>query len=411
MKWFSGRGLYAAAILALMALPIHVTQADSLVTTAGEFLIGEVRKTDTGYSVQTKTQLVQVKAQDVRTILWDHHPTTNEDGGTLPNTPRAPVKPADPKIVNALMEQGRAAVAAGEYVDARNAFEDAFTLDPKNPHAGRELGFAYLKLGKPEKAAQPLRVAAEGLPMDRSLTMGLAASLVTTHDPMGAAKCLETYLQSHTDFVDEPVLNALGIALWQADPSAMHTPVFTDGVKMYSTFNAELETTKPGQRRWGTEWLPADDVTERQKARHLAQAKVDETYSTLQDIDDQLKAPQASLDAATKLSPKLHSDRDKQIHDAQTQIDAIKPKQEAAQSDYDAADAELAKLPGPVFPSVIALTDADLAPTANSTVASGKRVTRHAAAFAIAPDVVVTAADPLDGATDIQITTYRREKR
>ena len=182
----------------------------------------------------------------------------------------------------------------------------------------------------------------------------------------------------------------------------MRTPAFTDAVKLYSTLNSLLEASQPGKKRWGTEWLDASVVSDRQKARRAQRAKVDQAWANLQDVTSQMTTAQAALTTATRLSKKT-PDRQKQISDAEATIVALKARQDAAQGEYDAQDSELSKLPGPVFPSVIELTDADLPII---PAGSDKAVTRYAAAFAVAPEVFVTAAEPVEGASEIHVTAF-----
>jgi S1-C subfamily serine protease len=475
-----------------------IARADSLVTTDGEVLLGTITKTPNGYSIQTTDGPVDVPAEKVKRILYDHPPAgeTRSTGTTAPGTPGTPgtlgtsgtptgapgsstvKKPADPREVAALLQQGQAALAAGEFADARDAFTDLLSIAKDNPLAARGLGYAYLKLNKPTKALKPLELAALNPPVDRSLTMALAASLVESHNPMRAAKFVKAYLDAHPQDVDEPVINALGISLSQADSTAAKSTLFIEGVKLYNRLNAELEAKQEGKKRWGIEWQDADEVTKKQKARQDAQKKVDDTWARLQAADAQLSSAQSELSSAQQSGTRR---RDQQVQAAQNRIDTAQTAVDRAQSAYDDAMKALGDVPGPVFPTVIALEDVDLslspgpvvasavpaptppsvvvappmqaptpaatptptptpaatpthdpvetktetAPTPSSTHTPAEpppkvdnksttakpappaaaHLTRYAAGFAISPDLLVTAASAVDGATDIQITT------
>jgi len=341
-------------------------------------------------------------------------------------------------------------------------------VDNKNATAGRGLGYAYLKLSKPTKALKPLELAALTQPLDRSLTIALAASLVASHNPMRAAKFVKTYLEAHPTPLDEPMVNTLGIALSQADATATRSTLFNDGVKLYNKFNADLEATQPGKKRWGIEWQDADAVTQKFKVRQEAQKKADDAWSKLQAAKAQLSSAQNDLSSAAG-SMGRNDIRAQQMQAAQNRINTASTAVDKAQSVYDDASKALADIPGPIFPDVVALEDVDLsmappgalvsaapppslagsqpkpdttvppviasappepvdtkpepAPTPTQTptptdvkpdkprpapkvaAAPPVHLTRHAVGFAIAPDMLVTAASAVEGATDIQIGT------
>ncbi len=457
-----------SALAALMSLHGSAALADSLVTVDGDVLLGSVTKTSTGYTVQTNDGPVDVAAEKVKRILYDHPPAGEAHGvsssGAAPAAPGATAKKkVDLREITALTQQGEAAMAAGEFADARDAFTDLLSVDMGNALAGRGLGYAYLKMDKPVKAVKPLELAAINPPVDRNLTIALAASLVASHNPMRAAKFVKSYLEAHPTPLDEPMINTLGISLSQADRPATKSTLFIDGVKLYNKLNSELEAGQPGKKRWGIEWQDADEVTRKMKERTALQKKVDDAWNGLQPAQAALQS--AQNDYANAANANSNRQRESLRQAAQNRINTAQSSVDKYQKAYDEANTALSAIPGPVWPAAVALEDVDLSmspggalasasstgtvtagasptkteptvppvaqeaappaanaekprkptpaqstaqptppPAAKPAPAEPAHVTRYAVAFAISPDTLVTAASTVEGASDIEIT-------
>ncbi len=352
------RSLSPALFLAACVGMPAVSAADSLVTTDGEIIVGAVTQTGTGYTVQTTDGPVTVASDRVRRVLYDHPKTSPASGArSVSSGSGSSHKPVDPRMIETLIGQGQAAMTAAEFGDARDAFKDALQMDHQNPLAARGLGFAYTALSKPAKALAPLEIAAQKPPLDRSLVMTLSAALVVNHNPMRAARYLLTYMQAHPEPVDEPMLNALGIALVQADSSATKSPLYQDSLKLYRKQNAELEAARDGMRRWGVEWLDKKDVDQKEADRAKAQKKVDAALSRLQTAQNQEAAAEGALNQATIGFGRRD---DNAIRNAASNVTSAQSEVSKAQADYDQVARELAALPKPNFPPQIAVDDADL---------------------------------------------------
>jgi tetratricopeptide (TPR) repeat protein len=453
--------LFLAACFGFPAL----CAADSLVTVDGEILMGPVTQSGGGYTVQTSEGPVSVPSERVRKVLYDHPPANAAPSPPAPGSAAASThKTPDPRTIEALIAQGQSAMTAAEYGDARDAFKDALQVDHQNPLAARGLGFAYIALNKPVKALEPLEIAAQKPPLDRSLVMAISAALVANHNSMRAVRYLVTYMQAHPDPVDEPMLNALGIALSQAEGVATRSPLYRDAGKLYRKQNAELEAANEDKRRWGVEWLDKKDVDAREADRAKVQQKVDAALGRLQLAQvTETNAESALNQAVTAMGRR----NDAAITTAEKNVTTAKTDLSKAQSDYDQVCKELAAVPGPTFPQQIMVDDADLivvpgavagAP-ANPVSAGGpvgvnikparpilkpvdpndqpdpapkpkptqddatpttpvqdtpakppanagpaRHLTRYAVGFAIAPDVLVTAAGAVEDASTITVT-------
>jgi tetratricopeptide (TPR) repeat protein len=377
-------------------------------------------------------------------------------------------------MIESLIAQGQAAMTAGEFADARDAFKDALQVDRENPLAARGLGFAYVALGKPVKALEPLEIAAQKPPLDRGLILAISAALVANHNSMRAVHFLLPYMQTHADPVDEPMLNALGTALTQAEGSAVKSQLFKDAAKLYRKQNTALEAAHEGKRRWGVTWLDKEDVDAKDADRAKVQQKVDVAYNRLTVAQN---AEQSAEEALGQSVIAMGKRDENAIRNAQTNVATAKADLSKAQADYDEACKELASVPGPDFPPQIAVDAADLivlpgaaapvthapavaantdvsadvpkpepapatpqgdskpapaAPQGDSKpapapknhrdqsvatppdeapkrpsvpkVASTRHLTRYAVGFAVAPDVLVTAASAVEDASSITVT-------
>jgi hypothetical protein len=370
----------------------------------------------------------------------------------LPDPPSAlhPRPAVDPRTLTTLIKQGQDAFEAGDLIAARDAFADAFSADPTNLTAARDLAITYLRLEKPAKATRPLEVAAGAKSPDRGLVLAMAAQRVSIRQPMQAVKLITTYLDAHPSPPDQSMLDAMGIALSQAEAAGVKSSFFTDAQKVYKKLNAKLEATHPGEKRWGIDWMPSSDVDQKQSTVNSANAAVRSSTGALSKLDAQIAVIQRQKDAVVFTEGDNNQTQKKDAY--QKQIDELNVQRSASQKELDDAQKTLADLK-PHWPDAIAIDDLTLAsgssvasaapgntsgpntsgaaPTATpapapspspSPTPAGPSVTptpdatpdpkpnipayhgtHYAAAFAIAPDLLVTASSAVADATDIEI--------
>ncbi|HEX8914535.1 MAG TPA: hypothetical protein VF796_19455, partial [Humisphaera sp.] len=214
--------------------------------------------------------------------------------------PPAAAKPANraeaaKRSADVLASQGHEALAAGDFKAARDCFLDATLLERTNRRSFEALGYAYLKLGDARRAATAMEsaLAAPSLtPPGRSLSVNLANTLLRSRNPMRAAKVLKDYMATRPGAVDEDVLDAYAICLGQAGDEARLTKLWTECVTFYNQQNAKLEATRPGQKRWGVDWLPEYEWSKKDRYNQGIQ-------TTLDAKNRELAAARADLSRAT----------------------------------------------------------------------------------------------------------------
>src|SRR3954471_4707524 len=214
---------------------------------------------------------------------------------------RAEARPASAPsrdVVPVLVEQGVAALDAGDARAARDAFLDASSVDAANVTALHGSGLAYLKLGLPKRAAPQLErayAAAHGQP-PRNPVITLAAALVATANPMRAARVVQDYLQK-TPAPDDEAADALAIALENADEQARHGKVWESANAFAKAYATKLAPRHPGMKRWGARWLPASEVDTLETQVRTQQATVARVKKDLAAAERDVAAHQAKLDA------------------------------------------------------------------------------------------------------------------
>ena len=249
--------------------------------------------------------------------------------------------------------------------------------------------------------------------------LAVAAERVSAKSPMQAAKHILVYFDAHPTPPDEQMANALGIALAQAEDAGIKSALYADAVKAYKKLNTKLEATRPGEKRWGIDWLPAADVDKKQTTVNEAQSTARDSSAQIRRLDSQIADTQRQKDAVIYTEGNNNQTQKKDAF--QKQIDQLNVERSKAQKELDGAQKTLAELKpkwpeeiptdqltlaatvaAPVTP-VTPPADAPTAPDANAPKVQNYHGTRYAAAFAIAPDLLVTASNAVTDATDIQV--------
>jgi hypothetical protein len=268
------------------------------------------------------------------------------------------------------------------------------------------------------------------------------------------AKDLMAFLETAPK-VDEAALNLLGSALARAaaDNQLTRTPLFQQAADFYEKKNKELEKSHPGKARWGTEWMSTTKARIKKDEFNNAmdhwkwtldrQAKAADEQRSAQAAYDQARSAamlRNSSSAASNL--RSASDRLSRAKDALAEADAqVKdawaavPRPEwpktfapalpefAGGGEFGAprhrTEAVAVATPKPVVPAAPRSTEKrppvgeptppppetppPQPPTDVAHVVATESVTRYAVAVPVGPDLLLTAAAPIEKATEFKL--------
>ncbi len=393
----SGRRVRAAVAAALAVATIAMSsgfapssaRADSLLLSDGRLITGEVEHGPGGYVIHTRSGVLKFGDADVE--HWTKSatpekpaitpPPASSAGTPAPSVTPAPASPLKPKDkarqernIAALLTQGMDALAASDFKAARDAFLDVLSLDPNQARALEGAGLAYLRLEDAAKARAMLEKASaiSGTAPSRSLAINASIVLMRNRNAMRAAKYLKDYLAAHNKEVDEMALNAMATALSQADRVATANRFFVECSTFYDAENAKLEATRPGMKRWGSEWLPADEAQKKIDAFKKKKGELDAAAQRLANASSRVASNKEAMSAA--ISANRFRRAPINISGYQAAISQGENDAEAAQKEYDKIAPTIEFPPFPKEIAVVPLdTDLPIAPgTAVAVATPGK---------------------------------------
>ncbi|HEY7118233.1 MAG TPA: tetratricopeptide repeat protein, partial [Tepidisphaeraceae bacterium] len=180
------------------------------------------------------------------------------------------------KSIDSLLQQGMDALSAGQYQPARESFQDAVALDPRNAKATHGLALCMLAQKEVLKAAGIFdkAVSLTSSP-DRALVLNASACHLASNNHMRAAKLVKDYLNAHPKEIDEPMINALGSALQSATAQERKNGFFGQCASFYVIANQRLEASRPGFKRFGSEWFSAREADAKLAAMATQQKQLD----------------------------------------------------------------------------------------------------------------------------------------
>lgn len=355
-----------------------------------------------------------------------------------------------------ILQQGADALAAGQLQAARASFLDALAIDPRNAKAYHGLGLCYLQQKENGKARDLLdKTLTLTTTPDRAMVLNAAAANLAIKNQMRAAKLTKDYLAARPKELDEPMLNALGTALSKATATERKNRFFQEFAAFYIIANQRMEATRPGYKRFGMEWYPANEANAKSAAMALQQKDLDRLSDEIATAEERLVAADKELARQKDLALRGEGLQNYYLQAAQANYDMCKANLQSAQDRYEklAGSLERPKFPPeiltvamdettapPLSKPVIVVADATPVtpsinptprtpriprPTPNTTPKTPSttpnpptvdnppavavvtprpprkvRVTQYAAAFPVAPALVVTSAAVIqDGAT------------
>jgi Tfp pilus assembly protein PilF len=354
--------------------------------------------------------------------------------------------------LEALLQQGSDALAAGQYQAAREAFLDVIAIDPRNAKAHHGAALCLMATKEIAKAAG-LFDKAFGLTTtpDRAMVLNAAACHMATGGHMRAAKLIKDYLTVHTKEQDEPMVNALGTALSAATNAERKNRFFSECTAFYVIANQRLETARPGYKRFGAEWMPAKDAASKEAALKAQQKQLDQLSDAIATAEDRLSVAAKEYEHQKFLITRGETPGNYYYERAERAYDAAKSAVQVAQDRYDSLASSIAQPAFPAEISVVAMDNLTPPPVStaiaaatndNTTIPEVKpkprprpvrpkptdtatatptpepppaialeppksnrkvRITQYAAAFPVAPDLVVTSAAIIEDGATLQV--------
>jgi S1-C subfamily serine protease len=265
-------------------------------------------------------------------------------------------KKADPKSLEPLLKQGREALAAGEYKAARDAFSDAAAIDQRNVEALHGEGLAYMYLNDFAHALAPMERAMTANPApSRALVLNMAVCQIGNKNPMRAGTLAMDYLSAHPGQLDEPLLNAMGTALFLADDQAKKGRKFTECEGFYKSYQQKLEAAKPGMKRWGTQWIAAATVDERNTANAAAEKQLASLNREIASLEGRIGEQSREVEKQKDLFRRGFGTQ-YQVNEAVSTLKSLTDQRDEKQQQAQEAGEKLLR---PQFPRTMALVAID----------------------------------------------------
>jgi len=208
-------------------------------------------------------------------VAADAAPPANEAAaGSALATPSINSVTGRPAFSNPL-DEGWALIMESHHTEARPIFEKLIAANPNNADAQHGLGVCLLYIDGPKASTfAPIEKALPKLKND-PVFINNAAAVYVNALPMRSVKILKDYMSDSSHEVTEQLQNALGTSMARADDRSRQQTLFADATKLYFVNDAKLESGHSGQKRWGMNWVSADEATSKW-------AKIKTTTTTFQ---------------------------------------------------------------------------------------------------------------------------------
>jgi hypothetical protein len=172
-----------------------------------------------------------------------------------------------------------------------------------------------MKAGKWSNAASLLdqAIKASSPPLPRSLVLNRAlVDLRQRTTAMRAVRELTSYLEANQE-PDEEAVNILGASLSLANKSARNGEVYRDGAEQLRIALAILASTRPTERKWGTQWFSEEAWASLSRQIAEAESRLNEARRHLGEAEEQLEQARARFQQANTLvvgARKIHKHRE-----------------------------------------------------------------------------------------------------
>jgi hypothetical protein len=112
---------------------------------------------------------------------------------------------------------------------------------------------------------------------------------------------LSNYLKEHPDELDSELLDLLFTAIMKADARVSNRELTLEpSMKLYEEFNSRLEATRPGEKRWGVQWVNKSTFDAQMKKRQAAIKAYDAAAANLDDARAAVKDAERNLEASRR---------------------------------------------------------------------------------------------------------------
>jgi hypothetical protein len=230
------------------------------------------------------THLPEIKDPDLKRLVTAAAATRGKLLVQVKSSPESVSLTADTLLASGLeaLQESHWQAGLESLSDVRALFErnvkmPGRAVDPKYLMALHGMAVAYLKLKEAPKAGElfddtaPLGSAVARSPNREMVINRAALDIIQRTKAMRAAKSLTAWLEKHPgDKPDEDLLNILGTALFIAEQHTTGKSKLDQFAQVYQKENERLEKTRPGEKRWGVEWLPAREADKKIEERSKA---------------------------------------------------------------------------------------------------------------------------------------------
>jgi flagellar basal body-associated protein FliL len=188
------------------------------------------------------------------------------------------------------------------------------------PQPPENVAFQLLRDGELETASKQFDQMLKDTPSDPLARVGKAATMLLTHNRTGAIAELEKICASGSSHGAAPVLlaqellkdnpvravlilsghlnaqskhderavNLLGRALWTCREQGRESRVIDEGERLYLRLDQALSLARPGQKRWGKDWLPVSEADAKWLALRSARSELNASGSVVAQAQSRL---------------------------------------------------------------------------------------------------------------------------
>ena len=361
----------------------------------------------------------------------------------IKSSPQAMTLTAQTLLASGLeaLQRRRFQAAQESLSDARKLFDRNIKIaqrvkDPDYLTDLHALAVVYLRTKQVPKAGElfadtaPLSKAVEREPTRQLIINRATVDIIQRTMAVRAAKTIKEYMDRHPNQLDEQMINLLGTAIAVGEEHAGSRSFLNQLAQYYAKLNDQLEKARPGEKRWGVQWLPAAEaqmkIDEQRKAIQAAQRLTQETNAAFNEWERQKQLYQPS-------GP------DRLRHTSKANVDAAEARFHGLQAAADQARRQIPSAPWltepepvlPMEPPPAVLVSAqpvhsepttpepppltspegsgpppapEVAPAPSSPPVIAPTVERHSLAFAIDKLRLLTAADVVGDAKQVRLT-------